>query len=395
MADAAPEGGGQGMSAPSPILEVRLKVPLDRFELDVDFATHARVTGIFGVSGSGKTTLLETIAGLRRGACGVIRCGGESWLDSTVGLRLPPEHRGIGYVPQQHLIFPHMGVRGNLLAGAARARGRGGDAARTFESVVEVLELGPLLGRGVGELSGGERQRVALGRALCSGPRLLLLDEPLASLDVSLRSRILPFLRRVRDSFGLPILVVSHSPTELQALCDELIALRRGRVIASGAPMDVLTRPDLFHEAESQGFKNILPCRVEGHDTHGSRLRLGREGGGALLRVPRCETAPGEQVFAGIAASDILLALAAPKGLSARNNIPGRIERVSDVDHACLLTVVIQKGMPPIAVEVTPDASAELQLAAGTEVTLVIKSSSISVYPSADMAPAAAARLSS
>ncbi|MEE3178395.1 MAG: ATP-binding cassette domain-containing protein, partial [Verrucomicrobiota bacterium] len=186
--------------------------------MEAEFTGSRRVTGLFGASGSGKTTWLETMAGLRRSARGFIQFGETVWLDSDARIDVPPEQRGIGYVPQDHLLFPHMTVRRNLQSGQQRAAVSGHDFKRMLEDVVDVLELDSLLERGVRELSGGERQRVALGRALCSGPRLLLLDEPLASLDLQLRLRILPFLQRVRDHFDVPMLVVSHNPIELQAL---------------------------------------------------------------------------------------------------------------------------------------------------------------------------------
>ncbi|HEX2077920.1 MAG TPA: ATP-binding cassette domain-containing protein, partial [Longimicrobium sp.] len=244
----------------APPLQVRVRLPLDRFDLDVDFTTTHRVTGVFGVSGSGKTTLLETVAGLRRGARGRIALGETEWLDTERRLRLPPERRGVGYVPQDSLLFPHLDVLGNLRAGHGRALDGGHDFAATLETVTRVLDLAPLLRRPVTTLSGGERQRVALGRALCSGPRLLLLDEPLASLDAGLRRKVLPFLHRVQAEFSLPILLVSHNPVEVQALCEDLVVLREGRIVARGEPRSVLTRADVFPLAEHEGFENMLPA---------------------------------------------------------------------------------------------------------------------------------------
>lgn len=205
-----------------------------RFTLDVDVRLGCRVTGIFGFSGAGKSTLLELIAGLRRPLAGAIRVEGETLFDAVVGRHLPPELRQVGYVPQDTALFPHLDVAGNLRFGLPRAPADDGRFA--FAHIVELLGLGPLLAARPARLSGGERQRVALGRALLAHPRLLLLDEPLAALDAELKCAILPYLRRVRDEFSLPMLYVSHSAEELFTLCDEVLVLRAGRVVAQGAP---------------------------------------------------------------------------------------------------------------------------------------------------------------
>ncbi|HEX8907132.1 MAG TPA: ATP-binding cassette domain-containing protein, partial [Longimicrobiaceae bacterium] len=289
----------------APPLGVRVCVPLGRFDLDVDFATTHRVTGVFGVSGSGKTTLLETVAGLRRGARGEVRFGDETWLDSERGVRIPPERRGVGYVPQDSLLFPHLDVRGNLRAGHGRALRNGHGSGAAFDTIVRVLELEPLLDRPVRTLSGGERQRVALGRALCSGPRLLLLDEPLASLDAALRRRVLPFLARVQAEFGLPVLLVSHDPVEVQALCDDLVVLREGRIVARGEPRAVLTRPEVFPLAEHEGFQNVLPAVVVEQRGETTRVRLGDGTGGPALTVPRSVLPPGGRLLVGIPADEV------------------------------------------------------------------------------------------
>ena len=268
-------------------LTVAVRVALDRFDLDVDFTTTHRVTGVFGVSGSGKTTLLETIAGLRRGASGVLRLGETTWLDSTQGVWLRPENRGIGYVPQDSLLFPHLNVRENLCAGKGRAEREGADFDRRYADVIRVLGIDSLLDRKPSTLSGGERQRVALGRALCSGPRILLLDEPMASLDAALRRKVLPFLHRVQSEFALPIVLVSHNPVEVQALCDDLIVLRDGRMIARGEPRAVLTRPEVFPLAEHEGFENMLSGVLIETREETSQVRLGQGDDAAILTIPR------------------------------------------------------------------------------------------------------------
>ena len=241
---------------------------------------------------------------------------------------MPPERRGIGYVPQDSLLFPHLDVLGNLRAGRGRALARRQPRSSTLENVVRVLDLAPLLRRAVTTLSGGERQRVALGRALCSGPRLLLLDEPLASLDAALRRKVLPFLQRVQAEFVVPILLVSHNPVEVQALCEDLIVLREGRIIARGEPRAVLTRPEVFPLAEDEGFENVLPARRRSSpraDTTG--CAWARRGSGPRLTVPRSALPPGSPLLLSVPADEIVLALEHPAGLSARNAVPARVEK--------------------------------------------------------------------
>jgi molybdate transport system ATP-binding protein len=361
-------------------LSVQVRLPLDRFALEVDFRTTHRVTGIFGVSGSGKTTLLEAIAGLRRGARGRIALDDVEWLDSARRINLPPDRRGVGYVPQDSLLFPHLDVLGNLRAGRGRALagGHGFDAA--LENVVRVLDLAPLLGRAVTMLSGGERQRVALGRALCSGPRLLLLDEPMASLDAALRRKVLPFLQRVQAEFAIPILLVSHNPVEVQALCEDLIVLRDGQVIARGEPRSVLTRPAVFPLAEGEGFENVLPAVVVETRNGTTEVRLGADGTGPSLTVPRSALPPGSALLLSVPADEIVLALEHPAGLSARNAVPARVESVQAVGATRLVTARVAHDAPPLVAEVTADARAELHLAEGTELFLLIKTTAITLY---------------
>ncbi len=205
---------------------------LAHFDLDVTAGLSSQVTGIFGPSGSGKTSLLDAVAGLRTPRSGRIVLNDDVFDDPAAGIHLAARHRRIGYVPQENALFPHMSVIGNIRYGAS---------ATPLDRVVEVLELGHLLGRGVTTLSGGEQKRVALARALVTSPRLLLLDEPLAGLDRALHARILAFLQRIRDDFHLPMLYVTHDPTELQAIAEETVVLDRGRVVAVGPTASVIT----------------------------------------------------------------------------------------------------------------------------------------------------------
>jgi molybdate transport system ATP-binding protein len=209
------------------------------FSLDAAFETAAQVTALSGPSGSGKTSVLYMIAGLLRPQSGAIRFGERVWLDTAQGIGLKAEQRHVGFVFQDHLLFPHLDVQRNLMYGRRRRRGR--LVAIEPSRVIEVLELGDLLARYPRNLSGGEKQRVALGRSLLSGPELLLMDEPLAALDAELKDRILTYLERVVEEWHVPTIYVSHSLAEVRRLADRVIVLDQGRVGISG-PADELLR---------------------------------------------------------------------------------------------------------------------------------------------------------
>lgn len=200
------------------------------FELDAEWASDARVTAVYGPSGSGKTTILSLIAGLRTPERGHIRLGGRVLFDDSKNVNLPPESRSVGYVFQQHLLFPHLTARDNLLYGWKRRQ----PAKRSIEpaAVIEVLELGELLDRLPSTLSGGQCQRVALGRALLCTPEILLLDEPLASIDDGLRQQVLGYIEQVLERWNIPTLYVSHDAGEVGRLADSIVQLRHGRVVA-------------------------------------------------------------------------------------------------------------------------------------------------------------------
>lgn len=400
------------MSAPrlpavhgTPQLTVDIRRKLDRFTLQVSWCAQGRATGIFGPSGAGKTTLLEAIAGLDRRAQGVIRLDQTTagdvveapsaafWLDSARGVCLPTEQRGIGYVPQDGLLFPHFDVRRNLLAGARRASEQGVDITNLFDSVTDLLELRPLLRRPAPDLSGGERQRVALGRALMSGPRILLLDEPLASLDLGLRRRILPLLVRVRDEMRIPLLFVSHEPTEVQALCDDVLVLDRGQVVAEGPTHEVLTKPEVFPLAAARRYETVLEVTVLAPaPRHSSGPAVAdREDGASVvfagtdiaLWTPPPHAAPGTRLWVGIPADDVILARDPPTLLSARNRIPAVVHSIEAVDGRLLIRARVSARTPPIAVLLTHAAREELALRPGDDVYLIIKANACALYEQA------------
>jgi molybdate transport system ATP-binding protein len=216
------------------VIELESQLTQGTFHLDVTARFEGKATAIFGPSGSGKTTTLDVIAGLRTPDRGAIRIDGRALFSSEQRIDVPSHQRHVGYVPQDVALFPHMNVRRNLLYG------RHPGISPPLERVVSMLEIESLVDREVRALSGGERQRVALGRALMSGPSLLLLDEPLAAVDVPLRRRILPYLERVRDELQLPVVYVSHDREEVQRLADYVVVLEAGRIIAAGSPSSLL-----------------------------------------------------------------------------------------------------------------------------------------------------------
>ena len=215
---------------------VRLR--LGDFSLQIDATFERSMTGIFGPSGAGKTSLLDLIAGLRRPSVGKIELAETVLFDRNAAVHLPPRHRRIGYVPQDLALFPHLSVQANLFYGQRQPQPE--KEAFSLEHVAAVMEIAALLGRDVTTLSGGEQQRVAFARAILSAPRLLLLDEPMSSLDSRLKARLLPFLHRIREEFKIPLIYVTHDASELRALCDEVILFEGGRIAGRGSPDTVL-----------------------------------------------------------------------------------------------------------------------------------------------------------
>jgi len=344
------------------MIALRLLARFGDFELDFAFESDASSVGIFGPSGAGKTSVLELTAGWRRARSGHARVAGRTLFDSERGIDLPVEARGVGYVPQDLLLFPHWSVARNVTAGGALG----------FERVMGLLELSGLAERSVDSLSGGERQRVALARALCSGADLLALDEPMGALDLPLRRRILPWLVRVREEFGVPMLLVSHDPTEIQALCEHVVVLEAGKVRERGPPGEVLVDA-LWPERAS--FENVLRGVVRATRPGTADIELAP---GTLLRVSAADLAPDQRALVGLRADDIMLARERPNGLSARNILPGKVLSARQRDGDCDLTVALAERVR-LHVHVTPEAVRELGLEAGVGVHLIVKTHSCRV----------------
>ena len=361
-------------------LLVDISLPLGRFALDVSMQTQRHMTGLFGRSGSGKTSFLEVVAGLRRNAVGRVKLGATIWQDSARGIFLPADKRGVGYVPQDGLLFPHRSVHQNLCYGRRRSHHNESEYQKTLSNVIDLLELDQLLNQNVATLSGGERQRVSLGRALCSGPRILLLDEPLAALDQSLRRKILPFIRRIRDEFDIPMILVSHDALEVQALCDDLLVLEDGVIVARGAPREVLIDSVVLSLEGGRGLENIIPCSTKRTCDGLTVVRLGDPASDVELSLVSAVGTESESRFVGVPAHDIILATEKPKGLSARNIIPGTIEQIHEVANFRLVSVSLGDGIPLVVVEVTKDSCQVLRLKQRMDVFLVIKSMACTLY---------------
>ena len=353
------------------MIELALELPLARFPLRVDARLGDGITAIMGPSGSGKTSLLEAVAGLRPRTRGRIVVNGTTLLATADGVRLRPEHRRVGYVPQDAGLFPHLTALGNVRFGARGATDR-------VRAAIETLELTPLLASHPATLSGGEKQRVALARSLASDPRLLLLDEPLAALDVGLRERIVPYLLRIHDEWRVPVLYVTHSVGEALSLAEAVLLLREGAVEAHGPALDLLSRPAISRAAES-GIENLLTAQVVANDAEGGTTRVVLDDGTALSIPLLSARGPGDAVNLAIRAEDILVAVEPVHGLSARNVIEVRITAIDRIGRDALLRCGRTSGGRSWLVRITPSAVASLGLVSGQAVRLAIKSHSFRV----------------
>ncbi len=351
---------------------LRCRIPLASFELDIDAAFDAKVTAIFGPSGSGKTTLLDAVAGLRQIDAGEIEINGAAIFSSAQRINRPARTRGIGYVPQEGALFPHLSVRSNILFGARRVSMAPPAQSIELGHVLEVLEIGNLLNRPVTQLSGGEAQRVALARAILSKPRLLLLDEPLAALDIGLKERILPYLARVRDEFKIPMIYVTHNLTEVLTLADWVLMIRLGRLVAQGVPRDTLRSMSAMAQLPDEQFENVLTATfVESDSAAGtSRVRLRS---GVELFIPYSPRPAGSVCQAGVSADDILIATQWPDGISAANVLPGTIRRIESFDGATMLSIFAGEEF---FVGLTASAVTRLGLRENLPVFLIIKTRS-------------------
>ncbi|MBL8520646.1 MAG: molybdenum ABC transporter ATP-binding protein [Betaproteobacteria bacterium] len=357
------------------MLAVDVQQRLGTFELDARFASAAPVTALFGRSGAGKTRLVNAIAGVARPDRGTIRFGDSTFFDSVQGIHMAPEDRRVGYVFQDGLLFPHLTVAANLDYGARnRARPAGPASPIARDHVIELLGLVLLLHRKPRDLSGGEKQRVALGRALLSQPRLLLLDEPLAGVDSGRKSEILAYIEKLRDEFGLPIVLVTHAIDEVVRLADTLVLIDEGRVQAAGAVEEIMGRLDLAPLTGRHEAGAVIDARVASHDTHYELTHLAFSGGS--LAVPRVIAAVGDAVRVRIRARDVSLALDAPQGLSIQNVLPATVESIRD-ESGPIVDVRVLAGESPLIARITRQSLDRLRLAPGQRVHALVKAVSL------------------
>jgi len=348
----------------------RFSIDYVDFSLGVDLRLPGvGVTALFGPSGSGKTTCLRAIAGLERPRDGYLSVNGEVWQDDAKKLFVPTHRRPLGYVFQEPSLFPHLSVRGNLEYGLKRAGGATeGDG---LERTAEILGIATLLDRGPEKLSGGERQRVAIARALLTRPRLLLLDEPLASLDLRRRHEILPYLERLHEELEVPSIYVSHMPDEVARLADHLVLLDKGSVIASGPLQETLARLDL-PAAFTDDAGVFIEAKIAGHDQADELTRLDFAGGTIYVPRRRPPTAAG-RVRCRIEARDVSLTLQKQGGTSILNIIPATVIDMAPTEHAAQVLVRLDAGGTPLLARITQRSWNTLGLAPGSRVWAQVK----------------------
>jgi molybdate transport system ATP-binding protein len=356
----------------SAMLEVDIEHRLGAFELDIHFRSGRGLTALFGRSGAGKTSVVNAIAGLVRPERGRIVVDGAVLLDTERGIRAPAHRRRMGYVFQEGRLFPHLTVRQNLLFGRWFAPGFA--PAVRLDDVVDLLGIGTLLDRRPGRLSGGEKQRVAIGRALLAGPRLLLMDEPLASLDARRKDEILPYIERLRDQAGVPIVYVSHAVAEVSRLASTIVLISDGRVRAVGPLQEVMGRAELYPMAGRFEAGAVLAVSVAAHDARWGLTELA--GAFGKLTVPRLPAPIGAALRVRIRARDVILAATPPTGISALNVLAGRVEAVVPIEDAAL-EVQLCLGDERLLARVTRRSGATLGLVPGREVFAVIKTVAI------------------
>jgi molybdate transport system ATP-binding protein len=351
---------------------LQCRIPLADFDLELDASFQARVTSLFGPSGAGKTTILDAIAGLRSIASGEIEINGKTLVSTKRGIHLSPQARAVGYVPQEGALFPHLSVKKNILFGAGRGLHAKKAQAFTTDHVIGVLEIESLLERPVTKLSGGEAQRVALARAILSYPQLLLLDEPLAALDIGLKERILPYLGRVRDEFSIPIIYVTHNMSEVLALADWVLMIRQGRLIAQGIPREIFGSLSAISNMEDDTIENVYTVVPVSSDRQGGRTKVRTKTGLELL-VPYLEESADHSLQIRVSADEILIGTQRPEGISAANVFPGKIRKIESIKGQAVLTV---DAGELFYVRLTHSAVANLGLKEESPVFLIIKARS-------------------
>ena len=348
-------------------IEARFFVRQGGFRLDAELQIPSiGVTALFGPSGCGKTTLLRAIAGLEHHADGYLRVGDSIWQDDRHFL--PPHRRSLGYVFQEASLFEHLSVKGNLEYGAKRVPR--GNRRGSMSEAIELLEITRLLDRRPATLSGGERQRVAIARALAVSPELLLMDEPLAALDIHRKQEIIPYLESLHRELEIPVIYVSHQPEEVSRLADHLVLLESGRVVASGDVHEVFTRLDLPLVGGNEAAA-IIEAVVARQDEHYQLTHM--EFSGGRIAMARIEAAVGSPVRLRLAARDVSVTLAHQSGTSILNILPATVEALKS-DGEALVMVRLLADKVPVLARITRKSADQLKLMPGKPVFVQIKS---------------------
>jgi molybdate transport system ATP-binding protein len=357
-------------------VELDVEVVRGTFRLRVATTLAAPATGVIGPSGAGKSTLLSLIAGLVRPTSGRVVIAGEVVDDVAAGIHVPVHRRRVGVVFQHGHLFPHLSVLGNLRYGMrAPARAAAGGRAIELPQLIELLELGPLLGRRPRGLSGGERQRVALGRALLAAPRVLLLDEPLASLDHGLKRQIMPFLRRLQDDVHIPVIHVSHELSEVLCLTQDLLVLERGGLVARGIFTDIAPAIRTLRSWHDLGMANALRARVVRHDPDAG-LTTFRLAEGAEIHSTLQAVEPGSLRDLLIGTEEVLLARERISGISAQNQLAARVVRITAIEQGALAHLDIGT---PFLVAVSRRSLEELAVREGDQLWCLFKAHAVRV----------------
>ena len=348
-------------------IEVRCTLDWPGFTLDIDLTLPGNgVTALFGHSGSGKTTLLRCLAGLERAHQGRVVFKGQTWQDETTWR--PPHQRPIGYVFQEASLFAHLNVLDNLRFGQKRS---GSSGRVSLDAAIELLGIGHLLARKPDALSGGERQRVGIARALAVGPEILLMDEPLAALDLKRKQEILPYLERLHDELDIPVIYVSHSPDEVARLADHIVAMDGGRVIAHGPLAETLARIDLpIRLGEDAGV--VLEACIGAIDDEWHLARVDFPGGSLWTRDNGLPA--GRRVRVRVLARDVSLAIGDTGPSSIQNCLDGRVESVAADDHPGLLLVRVAVGDSMLVARLTRRSADQLGIAPDLPVRVQVKS---------------------
>jgi len=355
------------------MIDIHIKRLQGNFLVDAAFSFNdAGVTAVFGSSGAGKTSVIKMIAGLSRPDEGHVIVGERCLFDSRARIDLAPERRRIGYIFQEGRLFPHLSVKANLRFGMQLTPKN--MRYVHFDEVVGLLGLEHLVDRRPAKLSGGEKQRVAIGRALLSSPSLMLMDEPLASLDDARKMEVMPFISRLSQRFSIPIIYVSHSLDEIFALADSLVVMDAGRAVAAGRLEDIVQRQGLQHLIGYVESGAMLTTRIESHSNAGE-LTLLRFAGG-VLRVPRLDFSIGTTIRVRIKARNVALALVPPQQTSVQNILPGVVEKIF-TGNGPLVDVHLDIGCP-LSARITHSALKNLGLQPGIRVFTMIKSVSVS-----------------